>query len=232
MNIKHHAIEFFGTFILTLAIFSSLVLAGGITTPLTAGITLGLLAFMLGSLTCLHLNPAVTIAFAAFRKIEWKYAAFHIMAQFAGAALAILFVRLSGSLSPITNDFSWRAMFGEFVGTAFFAFGIASLAFKNPVSEYAEPTTDITFPIIVGASLSIGIMISAALGSNGIVNPAVAFGLNTFNPAYLLGPIAGAAFGIILYRFFAKPAKGDATASLPFDDAAEGQAEEIISEAK
>ncbi|HEY1037220.1 MAG TPA: aquaporin [Candidatus Paceibacterota bacterium] len=213
MNIKQHAIEFFATFLLTLAIFASLLVAGGITTPLSAGIMLGLLAFMLGSLTCLHVNPAVTVALLAFKKIAPKDAAFHILAQFAGAAFAMLLVRTSGSVSAFVEQpvFDWHTALAEFVGTFFFAFGIASVVFKPApaADQVSEPATDLTFPFVIGSSLAMGIMIASGLGSTAMLNPAVAFGLGSFTLSYVLTPIAGAILGMWLYTYFAKPAKAE-----------------------
>jgi glycerol uptake facilitator-like aquaporin len=57
------------------------------------------------------------------------------------------------------------------------------------------------FPFVIGASLTIGATIAAGLGSYGVLNPAVAFALGTFNLAYLLGPIVGSVFGMWLYAY-------------------------------
>ena len=55
--------------------------------------------------------------------------------------------------------------------------------------------------VVIGGSLLLGIIIAAALGSNGVLNPAVALGIGSFNLAYLFGPIVGAVFGMQAYKY-------------------------------
>lgn len=205
MNIKKHGIEFFGTFVFTLAILTSLLVGGGVSTPIMAGIALGLLAYALGPFACVHLNPAITAAFVVFKKMDIREAGFHVLAQFAGAALALALVRLSVS-APIAPtsiaflEFNWSVLIAELVGTFLFAFGVASFVFRKiPSDSSDETTTDISPSLILGAFLVLGIMTAGGLGSNGIINPAVAFGLSSLSLVYLLAPVAGAILGMWLY---------------------------------
>ena len=46
-----------------------------------------------------------------------------------------------------------------------------------------------------------GIAIAALMGSNGVLNPAVAVGIKSFSLMYMLGPIVGSVIGMKLYEF-------------------------------
>ncbi|MBI1862637.1 hypothetical protein HYS00_00800, partial [Candidatus Microgenomates bacterium] len=51
-----------------------------------------------------------------------------------------------------------------------------------------------------GGSLLLGIAIASLIGSAGILNPAVAFGLQSFTIPYVIGPILGSVFGMLVFR--------------------------------
>jgi hypothetical protein len=63
------------------------------------------------------------------------------------------------------------------------------------------------FGVVVGGSLLLGLSIASNVGSNGILNPAVAFALGSFNMSYVLGPIAGALVGFNLFKFLGEVKK-------------------------
>jgi hypothetical protein len=49
--------------------------------------------------------------------------------------------------------------------------------------------------LFIGASI-------ASLASSGVLNPAVAFGLQSFTYEYVFGPLAGAVVGVVGYNYF------------------------------
>ena len=53
---------------------------------------------------------------------------------------------------------------------------------------------------MVGGSLLLGITVAVLLGSNGMLNPAVAFGTGSFGIMYVLGPVIGAVLGMQAYK--------------------------------
>lgn len=93
------AAEFFGTFILILFGVGVVaqVVAGGIgdhdsiTWAWGFGVMLGI--FAAGKISGAHLNPAVTIALAAYQGFPWKKVLPYSLAQTAGAFVAALIVR-------------------------------------------------------------------------------------------------------------------------------------------
>jgi len=193
---KKYIAEFIGTAVLSLAVVGSIVNGAGFVTLLTVGITLALLVATIGFISGAHVNPAVTLGLLSVKKIEWKEALIYIVAQFAGAALALILVRLSGvQLPAITSNFSWAPIVAECIGALVFTFGIASIVFAVDSSKSESKA-----PYVIGGSLTLGATIAAGLGSNAILNPAVAFSIGSLGLVYAIGPIVGAVAGIWLFK--------------------------------
>ena len=81
----------------------------------------------------------------------------------------------------------------ELIGTFFFTFGIASVVYGKVSSQFSG--------LLVGGSLLLGITFASLIGSNGVLNPAVAFGIESFGLMYVLGPILGSVLGMQVYKY-------------------------------
>ena len=186
--------EFMGTFVLTSAVYAVLVerlpalfVAGA------AGATMGLVVLTIGSVSGAHINPAVTLGLWSLQKIQTAQAAVFISVQFLGAAVAW---RLNeyftgATLSKLaTSAMDWRVFTAELIGTLIFGFGIASAVYQ----EYKG----LKLATTIGASLALGILV-ASVGGNGVLNPAVALGIRSWNTAYVTGPLLGSLIGMNLY---------------------------------
>ncbi len=195
MYMKKYISEFLGTFALTLVVGLSLSLSGSfpIAVPLLAGLTLGLFVYSIGSISGTHINPAVTLGVWSIKKIGTKDAIWYIVAQFIGAAVALFIISKSLGMPHLVVADTWMIGLVELLGTFFFTFGIASVVYNKTPSQLSG--------VIVGSSLVLGISIAALLGSNGVLNPAVAMGIGSFNAAYLLGPILGSVLGMQVYKY-------------------------------
>ncbi len=197
---KKYIAEFIGTAILSMAVVGSIISGAGFVTFLTVGITLALLVAIIGPISGSHVNPAITLGLLSIKKIDWKEALIYIVAQFAGAALALIMIKSHGTPLPkIDSTFSWISIIAETVGALVFAFGIASIVLASD-SNKAESKA----PFVIGGSLTLGATIAVALGSNAILNPAVAFSIGSFGLAYIIGPIVGAVAGMWLFKVLAK----------------------------
>lgn len=95
------AAEFLGTFILVLFGCGSVhtaVLTGAQSgvwqVAIVWGVAIMLAAYLVGSISGAHLNPAITIALAAWKRSSWRSVPVYVAGQFAGAflAAAVLFV--------------------------------------------------------------------------------------------------------------------------------------------
>jgi aquaporin Z len=95
--------EFIGTAILSLAVLGSVVLTTNIQGSLVAGITLAILAYAIGKISGAHINPAVTLGLFSLKKINKVDTLFYILAQFAGAALALIALRFFSISIPLRS---------------------------------------------------------------------------------------------------------------------------------
>ena len=164
-----------------------------IATPVLAAITLGLFVYSVGHISGTHINPAVTIGLWSIKKINTNDALSYIMAQIFGAATALIIGILKDITYDITASSTIMTGLAEMAGMILFTFGIASVVFGNVHKAMSG--------VVVGTSLFMGIAIAALMGSNGVLNPAVAVGIKSFSVMYLVGPLVGSVIGMKLYEF-------------------------------
>lgn len=183
---------------------------------LAAGLTLGMLVLTVGRASGAHVNPAVTLGLWTARKIGTIKAVIYIVAQFVGAILAWrLYTYLVNA--PVKNiagsTFDWRVMVAELGGAAILTFGVATAVSEDQDSTGKQAAT-------VGLSIALGIMVASS-ASNGIINPAVALGVQSWSKAYVFGPLVGGVVGAMLYALvFAPEGLKIATAKLTVPKAA------------
>lgn len=193
--------EFFGTMILILfgvGVVAQVVAAqsgdhNAITFAWGFGVTMGV--YVAARLSGAHINPAVTIALAAFKGFEWRKVGPYCVAQTAGAFVAAIIVRFTyadfinaldpehtyasqgifatqaGALDATKAQVSLTtAFFDQIIGTAILVFVIFALttATNNP------PMANIG-PLIIGLLV---VAIGMAWGANAgyAINPARDFG--------------------------------------------------------
>ena len=190
---KKYFSEALGTFALTLVVALSLASKFPIATPVLAALVLGLFVYSIGHISGSHINPAVTIGLWSIKKIKTNDAVYYILAQCIGAGVASFLVSDTLGLAKLTVSGNVGIGAAELLGAFFFAFGIASVVYGKAPS--------IMSGVVVGGSLLLGISFAAMLGSNGVLNPAVALGIGSFNLMYLLGPIVGAILGMQAYKY-------------------------------
>lgn len=192
--LKKLTAEFIGTTFLSLAVLLSVTVTDSVLiTPILAGLVLGLFVYSIGSVSGCHINPAVTLGLWSISKISTKDAMQYIAAQGLGglAAFGIVAATIGGvSLGLVAEDGS--VFMAELVGTAIFTFGIASVVYGK--------AADAASGLVIGGSLLLGITLAVALGSGGILNPAVGLALGSTSLSYVFGSIIGAMIGMFTYR--------------------------------
>lgn len=196
---KKYIAEFLGTFTLSFVVLAAVVTTTALplVIPVMAALTLGLFVYTIGALSGSHINPAVTIGLLSVKKITTKDAAFYIVAQIFGAAVAVALVKVLGLALPVAvvATFLWPVFMAEALGAFFFAFGIAAVVYNKAPDTFSG--------VVVGGSLLLGILIASLGGASGILNPAVAFALNSVTIVYVLAPIVGSVLGFQTYRYIA-----------------------------
>src|SRR4051794_25078144 len=154
------------------------------------GVMLGI--YVAGRISGAHLNPAVTIALAAFKGFSWRKVAPYCVAQFLGAFVAALIVRWNytevlsqvdpkhtvktqGVFSTLPGNGAlpvghWGALRDQVIGTAILLFLI--LAITDATNS--APGANLT-PFIIGL-LIVGIGMAWGTDAGYAINPARDFG--------------------------------------------------------
>jgi len=207
------ALVFFGTLSVTLyvVVLGATSSEALVAIALANGITLMVMVYAIGHISGCHINPAVTIAMAALRKISAGRAAGYIAVQLIGASLAAglhsLILPKAGAetfygltLPNADIPISQFATFGlELTFTFFLVFAI----FGTVVSGRAPQGFH---GLAIGGTLAAAILVGGPL-TGASLNPARTFGpalisMNfTAHWAYWLGPIIGALLAALLYRY-------------------------------
>ncbi len=195
--LKQLAAECLGTFTLSFVVLASINNPSfPIPTPFLAALTLGVFVATIGKISGCHINPAVTLALLSIKEITPHKALRYIIAQILGAALAkTILTMLIPNLVSATATTSVQAAVFETLGSMIFIFGIASVVFKKTSENIAPP--------VIGLSLLLGIS-TAALGSNAILNPAVALAIGSTNLIYIIAPVVGGIIAMHKYKWLVK----------------------------
>lgn len=193
---KKYLAEFVGTFALAFVVLSAVSYTG--TLPLSvsviAGLTLTLFFYTIGSVSGCHINPAITFGLFSIKKISAKDLVGYILSQLLGAFCALMLGKfLFEAVSDPALDLSFNVIFGEMLGAFFFGFGVCSVVL--------EKVRDQLSGFVVGGSFLLGIIVATLVGSLGVINPAVALTLSTFNIIYIFSPIIGSVIGFQIYKF-------------------------------
>lgn len=199
--------ELMGTFVLTSAVYAviiqrlpALFVAGA------AGATVGLVVLTVGHVSGAHINPAVTLGLWSVRKIQTAQAAVYVSVQFLGAVVAWRLNEyfLGEPLQKLAQSgMDWKVFTAESVGAFVLTFGVASAVYQGYKGLKLATT--------IGASVGLGVLV-ASIGGNGVLNPAVALGIQSWNTAYIAGPLLGGLVGVNLYALLFAPALKPATA--------------------
>ena len=172
--------------------------AAAVTAP---GLMVMAIILFMGAVSGAHLNPAVSIAFAARGDFPWRRVPGYVIVQLVGATLACLFlwallgkIGMLGATEPGPGISAWQAMLMELILTV----GLVSVILGT-----ASGAQNVG---VFGALGVGGYIILAGLWSSPIsgasMNPARSFGPDLANWdftnywAYLVGPIAGALIAV------------------------------------
>ncbi|XP_057769494.1 aquaporin NIP2-1-like isoform X2 [Salvia miltiorrhiza] len=168
------------------------------------GLIVTVMIYAVGHISGAHMNPAVTLAFAAVRHFPWNQVPFYAAAQVTGATcggftLRVLLqpIKHVGTTSPSGTDI--QALVMEIVVTFSMMFVTSAVATDTKaVGELAG--------IAVGSAVCITSILAGPI-SGGSMNPARTIGpalaSNYFKGiwVYLLGPVCGTLGGAWAYSF-------------------------------
>ncbi|MGB1585857.1 MAG: MIP/aquaporin family protein [Thermoplasmatota archaeon] len=211
MRIAPELAEAIGTFTLVLVGCGSMFVGALTGSPdhtgigLSFGLVVAAMIYATGHVSGAHLNPAVTIAFAATQHFPWRRVPAYVIAQSSGAILAIAFLwwlvpdaPTYGETLPRAGLTDLHALAVEFVLTAVLMFVISSVATDG---RAVAPMAGIAIGATVGLSaLWAGPMTNASMNPARSLGPALFGGGLDVLWLYIVGPVAGALVGATLYQ--------------------------------
>ncbi len=211
---KKYIAEFIGTFVLVLFACGTAAVLGCsaengtayILTALAFGLVIVAMAYSIGNISGCHINPAVSIAMLASRKLSVKDFIGYVVAQFAGAiAGAAVLMALIGTekglgANGLYEGDIWLSFLVEVILTFVFVIAILGVTSKRENGAVAG--------IVIGLTLTL-VHILGIYFTGTSVNPARSFG-----PALLLGgdalcnvwvfiaaPLVGGLMAAFVYKF-------------------------------
>ena len=220
MNIKKYICECIGTAVLVLFGCGTAVVSGGdlVATAIAFGLSIIAMAYVIGSISGCHVNPAVSLAMLINKKMDWKdfigYVVAQIIGAFAGAGI-LYFVLYNTSVGVIglgTNGFDDASAIGLSLAGAFvvevvltFVFiytilGVTSDDKKGSVAGLVIGFT-LTFVHLLGINLT-GTSVNPARS----LAPAVIMGGEALRQVWLfiVAPLIGAAAAAFTFKFLNK----------------------------
>lgn len=210
--LKKYLAEFIGTFILVFCGTGAIVInevSGGIVTHVGIAITFGLVVLAIihafGDISGAHINPSVTIAFAASKLLPWKTVTPYILSQLAGGVFASMVLKILfpanvflGSTNPSGSDLQ------SFVLELILTFILMLVIFR--VSTGAKEkgiTAGIAIASVVGLeAMFAGPVCGASMNPARSLAPAIISGHIEHVWIYVAAPMAGALLAFIVNQVF------------------------------
>lgn len=203
---KQYVAEAIATFTL-IFVGGAAILAGTGTLgiALAHGLAIAVMIYAIGHISGAHINPAVTIAMWATKKIKTQLAAGYIVSQLAGATVAAYFLSMIyGNVAPIVNNLAptvsmTTGLFVEVILTFFLVFVIFATAVdKSNKSHHAALAIGfvIVFDHIIGLSLT-----GSSMNPARTFGPALVSGMWTNHLIYWVAPIVGALIAAFVYQY-------------------------------
>lgn len=209
--------EFLGTFALIFAGTGAIVInaeSGGAITHLGVALTFGLIVlamiYTLGDVSGAHMNPAVTVAFAAAGLFPFASILLYSAAQFSGALLASLSLHFLfphnatlGATLPIGSPMQSFVL--ELILSAILMFVILNVS-------HGAKEKGITAGVVVGAVIALealfaGPICGASMNPARSLAPAIVSGHLEHLWIYLVAPVVGMLIAIPLFRAVRGPSK-------------------------
>lgn len=205
------AAEFVGTFGLVFSGTGAIVInevSGGVVGHVGIGLTFGLIVMVMiyafGHISGAHLNPAVTLAFAAGRHFPWPVVPQYWAAQIAGGITASLVHRfLFGNVANLGVTLPF--------GSAGQSFGleiVLTLILMVVITSVATDTRAVgqAAAIAIGGTIGLealfaGPISGASMNPARSLAPAIVSGTWTDQWLYVAGPALGAVLGVSLYNW-------------------------------
>lgn len=177
---------------------------------LAHGIVLAIAVTATGATSGGHINPAVSIALAAWGKLPWSRVPLYVVAQVVGSALAAFVLR--GLFSPgvlIATGLGTPAPApGVSFGTVVLLEAIMTFLLVFAVCGTAvDPRAPKIGGFAIGLAVFVDILVGgpitgAAMNPARVLGPALVGGVWSMHAAYWIGPVVGAVVACLIYKTF------------------------------
>ncbi|XP_061356834.1 probable aquaporin NIP7-1 isoform X2 [Gastrolobium bilobum] len=170
----------------------------------TAGLTVIVIIFSIGPISCAHVNPAVTIAFATIGQFPWFKVPIYIIAQTVGSMSATYIGSLvygikSDAMMTQPLQGCNSAFWVEVIATFIIMFLVAALTSESQSVGHLSG-------FVAGIAIGLAVLITGPV-SGGSMNPARSLGPAILSWKfkdiwiYIIAPSAGAVAGALMFRF-------------------------------
>lgn len=175
---------------------------GHVGIALTFGLIVMAMIYATGHISGAHINPAVTLAFCATRHFPARQVPVYITAQLAGAVLAAaalrgMFGNVASLGSTLPRDGAGQSLILEFLLTFFLMFVIMAVA--TDVRAVGQAAAIAIGGTVGLEALFAGPISGASMNPARSLGPALMSGTWDVQWLYVLGPVAGALAGALVY---------------------------------
>jgi aquaporin Z len=214
-NSKVFVAEFIGTFALVFIGTGASIVANGdfVAIALAYGLALAVFVYAFGHISGAHVNPAVTFGLALNGTVKWMQAIFYWLAQFAGAILAVFFLKTL--VEPLGADMSQVVTSGILTeAQPIMAMVLEAILTFFLVNTILHTTVEGKGGAFAGWALGATLAFTTLVGflfTGDAVNPARTLAAAIFaNPSltnvytyvvYLFGPLLGSTLAVIVFNF-------------------------------
>jgi glycerol uptake facilitator-like aquaporin len=190
--------EAIGTFVLVLVVLNVSRYGLPFFTAIGAGVAVAAFYSIFATVSGGNFNPAITLGLFSIRKLTFVRTIGYLVAQAVGAVLAWQFYEyITGrTLKNSTSSFDWKILIAEAVGALIVGMAYAAVYVHKLVKWQAAAT--------IGCGLFLAVTL-AGLASNGLVNPALALGVRSFDINYFLGAVVGGIVGMLVFAYVINP---------------------------
>ncbi len=185
--------------------------SGYLLTALAFGLVIVAMAYSIGNVSGCHINPAVSLGFLVAGKMKAKDFISYLIAQFAGATIGTLILKVVfdlGGLTDQTGAFGANALVHDSIGISMLVEIILTFVFVLAILGVCSKEENSSVSgIVIGLTLTLVHILGIGLTGTS-VNPARSFGPAIFAggsalaclPVFIIAPLIGGALAAVVYR--------------------------------
>ena len=185
--------------------------SGYLLTALAFGLVIVAMAYSIGNVSGCHINPAVSLGFLVAGKMKIKDFVSYIIAQFVGATIGTLILKVIfdlGGLTDQTGAFGANALVHDSIGISMLVEIILTFVFVLAILGVCSKDENSSVSgLVIGLTLTLVHILGIGLTGTS-VNPARSFGPAIFAggsalaclPVFIIAPLIGGALAAVVYR--------------------------------